>query len=86
MPGRKTDLKDAEWLATLMQHGLLQRSFIPDRQQRELRELARYRLSLVQERSRFASRLQKVLEDTNIKLAAVATDMQGVSAQAMIRP
>ena len=85
MPGRKTDLKDAEWLATLMQHGLLQRSFIPDRQQRELRELARYRLSLVQERSRFASRLQKVLEDTNIKLAAVATDMQGVSAQAMIR-
>jgi transposase len=85
MPGRKTDLKDAEWLATLMQHGLLQRSFIPERQQRELRELARYRLSLVQERGRFASRLQKVLEDTNIKLAAVATDMQGVSAQAMIR-
>lgn len=85
MPGRKTDLKDAEWLATLMQHGLLQRSFIPDRQQRELRELARYRLSLVQERSRFANRLQKVLEDTNIKLAAVATDMQGVSAQAMLR-
>jgi transposase len=85
MPGRKTDLKDAEWLATLMQHGLLQRSFIPERQQRELRELARYRLSLVQERSRFANRLQKVLEDTNIKLAAVATDMQGVSAQAMIR-
>jgi transposase len=85
MPGRKTDLKDAEWLATLMQHGLLQRSFIPDRQQRELRELARYRLSLVQERSRFANRLQKVLEDTNIKLSAVATDMQGVSAQAMLR-
>lgn len=85
MPGRKTDLKDAEWLATLMQHGLLQRSFIPERQQRELRELARYRLSLVQERSRFANRLQKVLEDTNIKLAAVATDMQGVSAQAMLR-
>lgn len=85
MPGRKTDLKDAEWLATLMQHGLLQRSFIPERQQRELRELARYRLSLVQERSRFANRLQKVLEDTNIKLSAVATDMQGVSAQAMLR-
>lgn len=85
MPGRKTDLKDAEWLATLMQHGLLQRSFIPERQQRELRKLARYRLSLVQERSRFANRLQKVLEDTNIKLSAVATDMQGVSAQAMLR-
>lgn len=85
MPGRKTDLKDAEWLASLMQHGLLQRSFIPDRQQRELRELTRYRQSLVEERSRFANRLQKTLEDTNIKLAAVATDVQGVSAQAMIR-
>ncbi len=85
MPGRKTDLKDAEWLATLMQHGLLQRSFIPDRQQRALRELARYRQSLVEERGRFANRLQKVLEDTNIKLSSVATDMQGVSAQAIIR-
>jgi len=85
MPGRKTDMKDADWIATLMQHGLLQRSYIPNRQQRELRDLPRYRQSLVQERSRFANRLQKVLEDTNIKLASVATDMQGVSAQAMLR-
>lgn len=85
MPGRKTDMKDAEWIATLMQHGLLQRSFIPNRDQRELRDLTRYRQSLVQERSRFANRLQKVLEDTNIKLSSVATDIQGVSAQAILR-
>jgi transposase len=85
MPGRKTDMKDAEWIATLMQHGLLQPSFLPNRDQRELRDLARYRQNLIQERSRFANRLQKVLEDTNIKLSAVATDMQGVSAQAILR-
>ncbi len=85
MPGRKTDMKDAEWIATLMQHGLLQRSFIPTREQRQLRDLTRYRQSLIQERSRFANRLQKVLEDTNVKLASVVTDMQGVSAQAMLR-
>lgn len=85
MPGRKTDMKDAEWIATLMQHGLLQRSFIPNREQRELRDLSRYRLSLVQERSRFANRLQKVLETTNIKLSSVASDIQGVSAQAILR-
>lgn len=85
MPGRKTDMKDAEWIANLMQHGLLQRSFIPDRQQRELRELSRYRQSLVEERNRFANRLQKVLETTNIKLSSVASDMQGLSAQAILR-
>lgn len=85
MPGRKTDVKDAEWIATLMQHGLLQRSFIPDRDQRELRDLTRYRQSLVQERNRFANRLQKVLEDTNLKLSSVATDIQGVSAQAILQ-
>lgn len=85
LPGRKTDMKDAEWIATLMQHGLLQGSFIPERQQRELRDLTRYHQSLVQERSRFANRLQKLLEDTNLKLAAVATDLQGVSAQAILR-
>lgn len=85
MPGRKTDMKDADWIATLMQHGLLQRSFIPPRAQRELRDLTRYRLSLVQERGRFANRLQKVLEDTNIKLSSVVSDIQGVSAQAMLR-
>ena len=85
MPGRKTDMKDAEWIATLMQHGLLQRSFILTRDQREVRDLARYRLSLVQERTRFANRLQKVLETTNIKLASVVSDMQGASAQAILR-
>mgnify|MGYP001127602079 FL=1 len=85
MPGRKTDMKDAEWIATLMQHGLLQPSFIPPREQRELRDLARYRQHLVEERNRFVNRLQRVLEDANIKLASVATDLQGVSAQAILR-
>jgi transposase len=85
MPGRKTDVKDAEWIATLMQHGLLQRSFIPERAQRQLRDLTRYRQSLLQERSRFANRIQKVLEDANLKLASVATDIQGVSAQAILQ-
>ncbi len=84
MPGRKTDMRDAEWLATLMEHGLLQASFIPERAQRELRELTRYRQSLVEERSRFANRLQKVLEGTNLKLSSVATKMQGASAQAIL--
>jgi transposase len=84
MPGRKTDMRDAEWLATLMEHGLLQASFIPERSQRELRELTRYRQSLVEERSRFANRLQKVLEGTNLKLSSVATKMQGASAQAIL--
>lgn len=84
MPGRKTDMRDAEWLATLMEHGLLQASFIPERPQRELRELTRYRQSLTEERSRFANRLQKVLEGTNLKLSSVATKMQGASAQAIL--
>lgn len=84
MPGRKTDMRDAEWLATLMEHGLLQASFIPERAQRELRELTRYRQSLVEEHSRFANRLQKVLEGTNVKLSSVATKMQGASAQAIL--
>jgi len=85
MPGRKTDMKDAEWIATLMQHGLLQRSLIPDKARRELRDLTRYRQSLSEEHTRFANRLQKVLEGTNLKLASVATDIQGVSAQAILR-
>ena len=84
VPGRKTDVKDAEWLAELLQHGLLQASFIPDRAQRELRELTRYRRSLVQERSRAANRIQKLLEGANIKLASVATDVLGVSGRAML--
>lgn len=84
MPGRKTDMKDAEWIATLMQHGLLQRSFVPNASQRELRDLTRYRQSLIDERNRFANRLQKVLEGTNLKLSSVATDIQGASSQAIL--
>ena len=84
VPGRKTDVKDAEWIAQLMRHGLLRRSFIPDVEQRDLRDLTRYRTRLVGERSSAANRLQKLLEDGNIKLASVATDIQGVSARAML--
>ncbi len=84
VPGRKTDVKDAEWIAELLQHGLLRASFIPDRAQRELRELTRYRRSLVPERNRAANRVQKLLEGANIKLASVATDVLGVSGRAML--
>ena len=84
VPGRKTDVKDAEWTAELLQHGLLRASFIPDRPQRELRELTRYRRSMVQERSREANRVQKLLEGANIKLASVATDVLGASGRAML--
>jgi transposase len=84
VPGRKTDVQDAEWIAELLQHGLLKASFIPPRSQRELRDLTRYRTSLVRERSRLVNRLQKVLEDANIKLAGVATDVMGVSARQML--
>ena len=84
VPGRKTDVKDAEWIADLLRHGLLHASFIPDRPQRELRELTRYRTSLVRERAAEVNRLQKVLEGANIKLSAVATDLTGVSARAML--
>jgi transposase len=84
VPGRKTDVKDAEWIADLLQHGLLRASFIPPAAQRELRDLTRHRSSLVAERARIVNRLQKVLEDTNIKLAAVVSDIAGVSARAML--
>ena len=82
--GRKTDVKDAEWIADLLRHGLLKPSFIPERAQRELRELVRYRRSLVQERSREANRIQKVLEGANIKLGSVASDVLGVSGRMML--
>lgn len=85
VPGRKTDVKDAEWIAQLHQHGLVQASFVPNREQRELRELVRYRRSLVQERSREANRLQKILEGANIKLGSVASDILGVSGRAVLR-
>jgi transposase len=84
VPGRKTDTKDAEWIADLLQHGLLRPSFVPPAAQRELRELTRYRTSLVEERSRIINRLQKTLEDTNIKLACVASEMMGRSARDML--
>ena len=84
VPGRKTDVKDAEWIADLLRHGLLRASFIPDRDQRELRELTRYRVSLIQERSREVNRLRKTLEGGNIKLSVGAKDLTGVSARAML--
>ena len=84
VPGRKTDMKDAEWIADLLQHGLLRPSFIPPAWQRALRTLTRSRASLTQERTRTIARLQKELEDANIKLAAVASDLMGKSAQQML--
>jgi transposase len=84
VPGRKTDVKDAEWIAELLAHGLLRPSFVPDAPQRALRDLTRQRTHLVQERASVVNRMQKVLEWANIKLAAVATDVTGVSARAML--
>lgn len=81
VPGRKTDIKDAEWIADLLQHGLLTASYIPDKDQRELRELVRYRKSLVGERNRELNRLQKMLEGANIKLSGTITDINGKSAR-----
>src|SRR5215467_3747766 len=84
VPGRKTDTKDSEWLAELLQHGLLAGSFVSPRLIRDLRDLTRTRATLTQESSRIASRIQKVLEDANIKLASVASDTLGKSGQAML--
>jgi transposase len=85
VPGRKTDVKDCEWIAQLLEHGLLRASFIPPRPIRELRELTRYRKRLIQERAREAARLHKVLESANIKLGTVATDILGASGRHMIK-
>src|SRR5438105_1941398 len=84
VPGRKTDVKDSEWLADLLRHGLLSPSFIPPKPIRDLRDLARFRATLVQQRSAAVNRVQKVLESANIKLASVACDVLGKSGQAMI--
>jgi transposase len=84
VPGRKTDAKDSEWLAELLIHGLLKPSFIPPKPQRELREMTRYRATLVRDRARVVNRVQKQLEGMNIKLASVATDVMGVSGRAML--
>jgi transposase len=84
VPGRKSDVRDCQWIAQLLQCGLLKGSFIPPRSQRELRDLTRHRTQLVEEKTRTINRIQKVLEDANIKLTSVATDVMGVSGRAMI--
>jgi transposase len=85
VPGRKTDVNDARWLAQLLQHGLVKPSFVPPAQQRALRDLTRTRTSLVEDKNRLVNRIQKTLEDANIKLACVASDVVGVSGQAILR-
>src|SRR5215212_8791690 len=84
VPGRKTDVNDAEWLADLVRHGLVRGSYVPDREQRELRELTRYRTELLEERTAHVNRLHKTLETANLKLGAVATDVLGVSCRAIL--
>ena len=84
VPGRKTDVKDCEWIAPLLQGGLLKASFIPPPPLRELRELTRQRTQLVGERLAVANRIQKVLEDANIQLGSVASDVRGVSGRDML--
>jgi transposase len=84
VPGRKTDMKDCMWIAQLLEHGLIRGSFVPPAPIRELRDLTRYRKALIQERTRAANRLHKVLEDAGVKLASVATDILGVSGRAML--
>lgn len=84
VPGRKTDVNDAEWIAELLQHGLLRASFIPDRKQRELRELSRHRRSIIQDRARVINRLQKMLEGGNIKLTSVVSEVTGYSSRKLL--
>jgi transposase len=84
VPGRKTDIKDAQWIAQLLRYGLLKASFIPEAPQRALRDLVRYRTKLIQDRSSEINRVQKVLEDANLKLGAVVSDVMGVSSREML--
>ena len=84
VPGRKTDVKDSEWIADLLRHGLLRGSYVPNRESRELRELVRYRQKLVRERAAESNRIQKVLEGANVKLGSVATDILGKSGRDML--
>ena len=84
VPGRKTDVKDAEWIAELLEHGLLRGSFVPKRGQRELRDLLRYRRTLIRQRAREVQRVEKVLQAANVKLSSVASDILGVSGRAML--
>lgn len=85
LPGRKTDVKDCEWIAELLEHGLLKASFIPPEPIRDLRDLTRYRKTLIRERASQVNRVQKLLETANIKLASVATDVMGASGRAMLK-
>lgn len=85
VPGRKTDVKDAEWIADLARHGLIRASFIPSREQRELREITRYRQDLIEERAREFNRIQAVLEGANIKLASIITDISGATGMRILR-
>lgn len=85
VPGRKTDVGDAEWIADLVRHGLVRASYIPTREQRELREVSRYRISLVQERARELNRLQKILEGGNVKLGNIVSNINGVSARNILK-
>lgn len=85
VPGRKSDVKDAEWIADLLRHGLIAASYVPSREQRELRELVRYRRSIIEERAREVNRLQKVLEGANIKLGSVLSDVTGKTGSAILQ-
>lgn len=84
VPGRKTDVKDSEWIAELLRYGLLKASFVPPKGQRELRELTRFRTTFIKERATLLNRLQKALESANIKLASVVTNIEGVSGRAIL--
>ncbi len=85
VPGRKTDVKDAEWIADLVRHGLVKASYIPNREQRELREITRYRQEIIEERARELNRIQAVLEGCNVKLGSVITDISGKSGMAILK-
>jgi transposase len=85
VPGRKTDTKDAAWIADLLQHGLLKPSYVPDKEQRELREVVRYRKSLVEERAREKNRLEKTLEGANIKLSSFVSELTGLSSRNLLK-
>jgi len=85
VPGRKTDVQDAEWIASLLQHGLFRPSFVPGQEQQDLRDLTRLRVSLVRERARLVNRVHKVLEEAGIKLATVLSDILGMSGRAILQ-
>lgn len=85
VPGRKTDVKDAEWIADLVRHGLVKASYIPNRDQRELREITRYRQEITEERARELNRIQAVLEGCNVKLSSVITDISGKSGMTILK-